>query len=263
MTPPDPRLLSALHAATRLVVLTGAGVSAESGIATFRDKQTGLWERFDAALLATPDAFDRDPALVWGWYEWRRAAVLKARPNAAHHAIATMATLVPEFTLITQNVDDLHERAGSSAVLHLHGELSRPYCESCHRPYVFPGEIPQLPAGGSRIDPPRCEGCGAKIRPGVVWFGEALPEGAWAAAREAAEQCDVFLVCGTSCVVQPAASLVGIASAAGATTIQVNPSSTDADRAVTFNVRGPAGDVLPQLVGSAWNTPLYRPPPPI
>jgi NAD-dependent deacetylase len=170
---------------------------------------------------------------------------------------------VPHFTLITQNVDDLHERAGSPRVLHLHGELSRPYCESCRRLYAFPDGIPQLPAGGSRIDPPRCAACGAKIRPGVVWFGETLPEAVWTAARAAAEQCDVLLVCGTSCVVQPAASLVGIGSAAGATTIQVNPSSTDADRAVTFNVRGPAGEVLPQLIGSAWNAPLCRPPPPI
>jgi NAD-dependent protein deacetylase/lipoamidase len=255
MTPTDPCLLRALRGATRLVVLTGAGVSAESGIATFRGKQSGLWEQFDAAALATPQAFDRDPALVWGWYEWRRMAVLNARPNPAHYAIATLATLAPHFTLITQNVDDLHERAGSPGVLHLHGEISRPYCETCRRPHLFAADTPPLQSGGRRIDPPRCESCGARIRPGVVWFGEPLPENVWAAAREAAEQSDVFIVCGTSSVVQPAASLTGISSAAGATTIQVNPNTTDVDGSVSFNVRGPAGEVLPQLVKAAWNTP--------
>ncbi len=120
-------------------------------ISSVRDKQTGLWEHFDAMELATPDAFARDPALVWGWYEWRRAAVARAEPNPAHHAIAAMATHVPQFTLITQNVDDLHERAGSRNVLHLHGELSRPYCENSRQPYVYPTEIPQLPVGGKRL----------------------------------------------------------------------------------------------------------------
>src|SRR6202035_3969777 len=172
----DKKITQALRAATRVVVFTGAGVSAESGIPTFRDKQTGLWEQFDAAELATPYAFERDPALVWGWYEWRRAAVLNAQPTPAHRAIAAMANHVPQLTLIPQNVDDLHERAGSGDVLHLHGELARPYCEACRRSYVFPIRAPKLPPGGARIEPPRCEVCGAKIRPGVVWFGEALPE---------------------------------------------------------------------------------------
>jgi NAD-dependent deacetylase len=315
MTLIDPRIIQALRAATRVVILTGAGVSAESGIPTFRDKQTGLWEKFDAAELATPYAFERDPALVWGWYEWRRAAVLNAQPNPAHRAIAAMANHVPQLTLITQNVDDLHERAGSRDVLHLHGELSRPYCESCRQPYAHPPEIPQLsPDGaplrqgeqhrgerpdrspgrsaseagprsdavatdevrkanqshasgspwpgectstnspaGRRILPPRCRTCGAKIRPGVVWFGERLPDDAWNSARDAAKHCDVFLVCGTSSVVQPAASLTNMAIDAGATTIQVNPNPTDADGSVTFTLRGPAGTVLPRLVADTWN----------
>jgi NAD-dependent deacetylase len=144
MTPIDLRLISALSAASRVVIFTGAGVSAESGIPTFRDKQTGLWERFDAAELATPQAFERDPAVVWGWYEWRRATVIHAKPNPAHQAIATMATPVPELTVITQNVDDLHERAGSREVLHLHGEILRPYCEKCREPYTVPNSMPQL-----------------------------------------------------------------------------------------------------------------------
>jgi NAD-dependent deacetylase len=253
MPPIDAPIITALRNATRVVILTGAGVSAESGIPTFRDKQTGLWENFDATELATPYAFERDPALVWGWYEWRRAAVFNAQPNPAHRAIATISDHVPQFTLITQNVDDLHERAGSRDVLHLHGELSRPYCENCRRPYAHPTEIPQLPPTGARIDPPRCASCGAKIRPGVVWFGERLPDDAWDSARDAAKGCDLFLVCGTSSVVQPAASLTDIADAAGATTIQVNPNPTGADGSVTFSLRGPAGTVLPQLVADTWN----------
>jgi hypothetical protein len=172
----DNQIVEALRVAQRIAVLTGAGISAESGIPTFRDKQTGLWENFDAADLATPSAFQRDPALVWGWYEWRRIRVLRAQPNPAHEAIATMAERVPRFTLITQNVDDLHERAGSRQVLHLHGELARPYCESCRHPYAHPPGVPQLPEGGSKLEPPRCQACGARVRPGVVWFGESLPE---------------------------------------------------------------------------------------
>jgi NAD-dependent deacetylase len=248
----DKKMIEALRAATRVVILTGAGVSAESGIPTFRDKQTGLWENFDAAELATPYAFERDPALVWGWYEWRRQLVLKSEPNAAHHAIAAMADRVPQFTLITQNVDDLHERAGSRNVLHLHGELSRPYCEACRQPHIQTQVLPDFQRGGERINPPRCGSCGAKIRPGVVWFGESLPQQQWLAARDAAKHCDVFLCVGTSSLVQPAASLTDMAANAGATTIQVNPNPTDADDSVTFTLRGPAGTVLPQLVSETW-----------
>ncbi len=248
-------LIIALRAATRVVVLTGAGVSAESGIPTFRDKQTGLWEKFDAAELATPYAFERDPAFVWGWYEARRASVLNAQPNPAHIAIATLADRVPQFDLITQNVDDLHERAGSRDVLHLHGELSRPYCESCRRSHILPEGIPNLPPGGTRIHPPLCESCGARVRPGVVWFGEPLPAGAFESARESARQCDVFFCVGTSSLVQPAASLTDLAIDAGATTIQVNPNPTDIDDSVTNSLHGSAGVILPQLVAETWNIP--------
>jgi NAD-dependent deacetylase len=194
----DERIIKSLREAKRVVVLTGAGVSAESGLPTFRDKRIGLWENFKAEDLATPSAFARDPAFVWGWYEWRRAAVLAAEPNAGHRAIAAMAEHVPQLTLVTQNVDSLHERAGSREVLHLHGELARPYCEGCRRPYVFPDGIPEVPPGGARIEPPRCESCGARIRPGVVWFGESLPDAPWQSVLEAARRCDVFLCCGTS-----------------------------------------------------------------
>lgn len=252
MTAVNSKIVHALQKAQRVVVLTGAGVSAESGVPTFRDKQTGLWENFDAAELATPSAFQHDPALVWGWYEWRRMLVLRAEPNPAHQAIAAMAEHIPQFTLITQNVDDLHERAGSKQTLHVHGELARPYCEACRKHYVLPTEIPQLPPGGMRIEPPRCASCGARVRPGVVWFGESLPELEWAAAVEAATYCDVFLSVGTSSVVQPAASLTQMAIRAGAVTVQVNPNETALDASVTFAVRGQAGIILPELVGVAW-----------
>jgi NAD-dependent deacetylase len=251
----DKRIIETLRAATRVVVFTGAGVSAESGVPTFRDKQTGLWENFDAADLATPHAFQRDPPLVWGWYEWRRATVLKSEPNAGHRAIAAMENRVPHFTLITQNVDDLHERAGSAKVIHLHGEISRPYCEGCRQAHSPAEGIPDFQAGGARIEPPRCGSCGARIRPGVVWFGERLPEIPWIAARDAAKQCEMFLCCGTSALVQPAASLANIAIDSGATTVQVNPNPTDLDASVTFAIRGPSGIVLPQLVSETWGIP--------
>jgi NAD-dependent deacetylase len=243
----DQRVVSALQDARHVVVLTGAGVSSESGVPTFRDKQTGLWENFDAADLSTPWAFRRDPALVWGWYEWLRGTVLRAQPNAAHRAIAAMAELVPTFTLVTQNIDDLHERGGSRQVLHLHGELARPYWDGCNKPYAFRAEVPEVTFGGSRIEPPHCTACGARIRPGIVWFGESLPELEWLAAREAARECDVFLCVGTSSQVQPAASLTDIAIRAGAVTVQVNPNPTDLDPAVTCAIRGLAGEVMPQI----------------
>ena len=251
----DPRLLQALRSAAHVVVFTGAGVSAESGIPTFRDKQTGLWENFDAAKLATLYAFERDPAFVWGWYEWRRGLVLKSEPNPGHRVIAAMQLRVPHFTLITQNVDDLHERAGSRDVIHLHGELSRPHCEACRKPYPHAAGIPDLPPTGGRLPPPLCKFCGAKIRPGVVWFGEHLPEAPWKAARDAAGHCDFFICCGTSALVQPAASLVNMAMDAGATTLQVNPNPTDLDSSVTYAIRGPSGVVLPQLAAETWTAP--------
>ena len=221
MSPPAA-LLERLRTAHRVVNPTGAGVSQESGIPTFRDRQTGLWSRFDAAELATPEAFHRDPALVWGWYEWRRAAVARAVPNAAHHAIAKLARKVPELTLVTQNVDDLHERAGSPSVLHLHGRLAHPSCEACRRPHTFSAG-PLAEAQGRAIEPPRCTACGARVRPGVVWFGEALPAAEWEAAQAAALQADLFLCIGTSSLVQPAASLTPLAARAGAVTVEANP----------------------------------------
>jgi NAD-dependent deacetylase len=246
------QVLDRLRGAEHIAILTGAGVSAESGIPTFRDKLVGLWENFDPAELATPDAFQRDPALVWGWYEWRRAKVLCAQPNAAHRSIAKMAKLVPKLTLITQNVDDLHERAGSREVLHLHGELAKPYCERCRGPYTLPSGIPEIPPQGQRIEPPTCPRCGSRIRPGVVWFGEGLPVRPWQSAVNAVQSCDVFLSIGTSAIVQPAASLIGMAARARSFTIQINPNPTEADDMVSFSLEGAAGRVMPALLEAAW-----------
>ena len=246
------RLTEALRQAKHVAILTGAGVSAESGIPTFRDPLVGLWERFDPGELATPEAFRRDPDLVWGWYEWRRMLVARAQPNAAHRAIAQMSEFVPTLSLITQNVDDLHERAGSKDVLHLHGQLAEPYCEACRQPFVPPLAMPNLPAGGARVESPRCASCSGRVRPGVVWFGEDLPSKPWTAAREAAGRCEVFLCVGTSSVVQPAASLTGMAARSGAITVQVNPHHTEIDDAVSFSLKGPAGKILPELVAEVW-----------
>lgn len=247
-----PELVSALRAARHVVVFTGAGVSAESGIPTFRDALTGLWARLDAADLATPEAFRRHPDLVWGWYEWRRMKALLAQPNPAHWAIARMQHHVPLITLVTQNVDDLHERAGSKAVLHLHGSLHAPRCIDCHTRWICPPGIAREPEGGRRLKPPACSLCGGTIRPGVVWFGESLPEDALEAAFEAAGACDVLLAVGTSGVVHPAALLPGIATQAGAAVAQVNPAPTPLDGSCRWNLKGAAGAMLPALVDTVW-----------
>ena len=238
-----------LAAARHVVVFTGAGVSAESGIPTFRDALTGLWSRFDPMELATADAFRRDPALVWGWYEWRRARVAKAEPNAAHVAIAAMARRVPRLTVVTQNVDDLHERAGSDPH-RLHGSLFAPRCFDCGRRAPLPGVTPD--SDGERLAPPACAHCGGAVRPGVVWFGEPLPEETLARAFEAASDCDVLLSVGTSSVVFPAADIHFVAARAGAAVVQVNPDRTPLDAAAAFNLRGTAAGILPRLVEEAW-----------
>ena len=244
---------SALHArlrgASRVVVFTGAGVSAESGMPTFRDALTGLWSRFDPMQLATAEAFRRAPALVWGWYEWRRAKVAAAKPNAAHFAIAKMGTLVPELTVVTQNVDDLHERAGSDPV-RLHGSLFAPRCFDCGAPHAVPPCVAGI--ADEPVEPPACGHCAGNIRPGVVWFGEALPEDALAAAFEAARTCDVLFSIGTSSVVYPAAEIPSIAARSGAVVVQVNPDRTPLDEMASFNLRGSAAVVLPRLLEETW-----------
>ncbi len=252
-TEPYPsELLARLRTCRHLLVLTGAGVSQESGIPTFRDALNGLWGRFDPAQLATQEAFDADPALVWGWYEWRRSQVLLCEPNPAHWAIAALADRVPRLTLVTQNVDGLHQRAGSPSVLELHGSLHRPYCRDCGHPHV-PADRPcDVALEGASLPPPRCERCRGPIRPGVVWFGEALPRDVWDAAETAARDCDLVLVVGTSALVYPAAELPLTALARGAVVVQINPDRTDLDDLATFRLRGTAAQVLPELVRQAW-----------
>ena len=247
-----PELIAALRQARHVVVLTGAGVSAESGIPTFRDALTGLWMRFDAEDLATPAAFCHDEALVWGWYEWRRMQALRAEPNAAHLAIAALQQLVPSLTVVTQNVDDLHERAGSRGVLHLHGSLQSPRCFVCGRPHgLLPG-IPDEPEGGRRLDAPRCIHCGGAVRPGVVWFGEELPAPELKQALAAAGDCDLLFAIGTSGMVQPAATLPALARRAGATVVQINTMCTDLDGGCSYLLVGPAGAVMPGLLQAAF-----------
>lgn len=256
----DPRLLQRLRCAQRVVVFTGAGVSAESGVPTFREKQSGLWQRFDPAELATPAAFRRDPARVWAWYEWRRARILAAQPNAAHRAIAELARHVPQLTLITQNVDDLHERAGSGEVVHLHGELARPRCAECGRPHPAPADPPLEPPQ-AHLDPPRCASCGGQVRPGVVWFGEPLPQAHWQHALEAARCAELFICCGSSLLVQPAASLLDLAIEAGAFTVQINAEPTGREETIAVVLCGRAGEVLPQLLAAAWPAAHAKPAP--
>lgn len=244
-------LIAALKKAKHVVVFTGAGVSAESGIPTFRDSLTGLWERFNAEDLATPGAFRKNKELVWGWYEWRRMKVLQAQPNPAHIAIAALATLVPKLTIVTQNVDDLHERAGSTDVLHLHGSLHSPRCATCGQAHIFPPGIPLEPEGGRRLSPPACI-CGDFVRPGVVWFGEDLPVRELRQAYQAAQECDMLFAIGTSGVVLPAARIPSLAKQAGACVVQINPTSTTLDHECTWLLHGAAGNIMPCLLQAAF-----------
>lgn len=247
-------LIDTLKNCKHLVVFTGAGVSAESGIPTFRDALTGLWTNYDPTRLASESGFLADPALVWGWYEWRRKNVLRSQPNAAHVTIAQLESCVPKVTLITQNVDDLHERAGSKDVIHLHGSIHKPRCFICNEAY----EIPSLELSSDtapvqqRLDPPCCPGCSGNIRPGVVWFGEALPEIAWEQAISASQTCDLFLLIGTSGLVWPAANLPYVAKQKRTPVAQINPVSTDFNMSATYNLLGKAGDVLPELYTAAF-----------
>jgi NAD-dependent deacetylase len=222
-------------------VLTGAGISAESGIPTFRDALTGLWAKFSPEELATPEAFARDPETVWSWYEWRRKLIRQAQPNAGHRALAELARGVPGFTLVTQNVDGLHQRAGSIGVLEYHGNILRDRCT-----------VEQIVAERSedtrRAGLPRCAACGGLLRPDVVWFGEAIPPGPMHLAAAAAEDCDVFLSIGTSSLVYPAAGLAEAALRRRATVIEINPNETDLSPHAHLVLKGASGRILPALL---------------
>jgi NAD-dependent deacetylase len=231
-----------LRAARSVVALTGSGISAESGIPTFRDA-AGLWGQVDPEDVATPRAFRRDPAGVWRWYAERRRNAAQAEPNAGHIALAELEARVPAFTLVTQNVDGLHHRAGSRTVLELHGSIARARCSR---------ERTVFESWAEDGEPPPCPDCGAPLRPDVVWFGETLPAGVLEAAVRAAWSCDLLLSVGTSGLVEPAASLPFEALRYGATLVEVNPASTPLTDFAHFVLAGPAGRVLPALVRAVW-----------
>ena len=240
----SPDLIRALRAARHIAVLTGAGVSAESGIPTFRDAQVGLWAQYRPEELATPEAFERHPRLVWDWYAWRGEIVRSARPNPGHYALAEMQRRVPKLSLITQNVDGFHQLAGSTGVIELHGNLMR---ARCSRENIVVDRW-------ARTDdvPPRCPHCDAYLRPDVVWFGEMLPPAALEAAAQAANTCDVFFSIGTSSLVEPAASLARVALRRGAAVVEINLTITPLTSRAAFALQGAAGKILPALVKTAW-----------
>ena len=223
------------------LVLTGAGVSAESGLATFRGSG-GLWEGRDPMDIATPEAFTRDPVDVWRFYAWRRRQAAAARPNPGHVALAGLEAALPQFVLATQNVDGLHQRAGSRRVVELHGSLWTLRCTRDGRSSTDTSlDFPEVP--------PRCS-CGAMLRPGVVWFGEMLPEEAMARAERAARSARVVIVAGTSSLVFPAAGLPAIARDGGAWIVEVNPEVTPLSPSASERLVGPSGTILPLLAAA-------------
>jgi NAD-dependent deacetylase len=234
-----------LKEARRALALTGAGVSAESGVPVFRGEE-GLWRSFRPEELATPEAFARDPRLVWEWYAWRRERVAACRPNAAHAMLARLDGRLADFLLATQNVDGLHAAAGSRRVVELHGSLWRVRCTACQS--CVPDDRVPLPEL-----PPLCgaAGCGGRLRPDVVWFGEALPDAALTAAFEAAREAELVLVIGTSSLVYPAAALPQLARRSGAFVIEVNPEPTPLTPLAQVSLRGKAAELLPALEEAA------------
>ncbi len=237
----SPSLIESLRAAQKIVALTGAGISAESGLATFRDAQTGLWSRFKPEELATAEAFRQNPKLVSDWYAWRREQALNAKPNPGHLALAEMEKRAPEFLLVTQNVDGLHARAGSGRIVELHGNIHRFRC--------FENDCA---SDTFDIENGRCRSCGGNLRPGVVWFGEMLPVDALETAIAATEACDVFFSIGTSSLVYPAADLWRRAKNNGAMVIEINKDPTPLTPLADYSFPGKAGEILPELVRQIW-----------
>lgn len=238
----SPRLIESLRAAKRIVAVTGAGISAESGLATFRDAQAGLWSKFKPEELATAEAFQRDPKFVQEWYAWRREAALKAKPNAGHLALAEIETHAPQFLLVTQNVDGLHARAGSKRMVELHGNIHRFLC--------FENDCA---SENFDLEKQRCRSCGGHLRPDVVWFGEMLPVDALEKAINAAESCDVFFSVGTSSLVYPAADLWRRAKDHGAIVIEINKDPTPLTPLADYSFLGKAGEILPMLARATWS----------
>ncbi|MDO9301217.1 MAG: NAD-dependent deacylase [Anaerolineales bacterium] len=239
-----PELIHLLRKATRVAVLTGAGVSQESGLRTFRDAQAGLWAQYRPEDLATPTAFARDPKLVWDWYAHRRASARGALPNAGHYALVEMEKNIPEFTLITQNVDGLHHMAGSKNILELHGNILNVRCSEC-------GAFAENWSDDFE-SVPRCEKCNGLLRPDVVWFEESLPREQLEAAVDAARTCQVFFSIGTSGVVHPAAALAHAARSEGSVVVEINAEPTLLTPKVDFAFHGKSGEILPELVKMVW-----------
>ncbi len=237
-------LTTALQQAQRVTILTGAGISAESGLSTFRDAQTGLWANFRPEDMATPEAFERNPRQVWEWYAWRRELVEKAEPNAGHRALVEMERRVSHLTLITQNVDGLHQRAGSKSVIELHGNIMSVKCSR-------ENTIVETFQAGEDL-PPHCPNCGGLLRPNVVWFGEMLPEASFEQAVEAAADCDLFFSIGTSGLVEPAASLAKVAQQFGAVVVFLNLDVEPFSAPKLYHLHGCAGVLLPELLKATW-----------
>jgi NAD-dependent protein deacetylase/lipoamidase len=235
-------LLDRLGSASRVVILTGAGASEESGIPTFRDPQTGLWAKYDPMILATAEAFARNPKLVWDWYEWRRGIRRDTKPNAGHYALAQMQELFSHLVIVTQNIDGLHRLAGSRDVIELHGNLQR---NKCSREGLAIDREAARPTDGGML---ACPKCGALLRPDVVWFGEALPRAEIERAVREARRGDIFFSVGTSAVVEPAASLPRIAKSSGSFLVEINPNETTLSQIADVTLRGKAGELLPEIV---------------
>jgi len=239
-----PELITFLHTCSHAVALTGAGVSKESGLRTFRDTMDGLWAQYRPEDLATPGAFERTPELVWEFYSARRLKAGEVHPNPGHFALAEMERRVPHFTLITQNVDGLHRRAGNNSVVELHGNITRVKCSyGC-------GVFTEWEEIQGKV--PTCPTCGAKLRPDVVWFGEMLPGDELATAVQAARTCSIFFSIGTSGFVQPAATLPFLAKQNGAVIVEVNVEETPLTPSVDYFFQGKSGEILPDLVKAVW-----------
>ncbi len=232
------RTIEKLRQTKSIVFFTGAGISAESGIPIFRGKD-GIWNKLKPEELANFDAFMRNPEMVWEWYKHRKQIIKESQPNAAHKTIAEFQKYLPEVVVVTQNIDNLHRRAGSKIVYELHGNIERNYCINCHKFYTEDFELTD------KI--PTCE-CGGLIRPDVVWFGEYLPEDQLGASEKAAKSCNVFFVVGTSAVVYPAASLIYTAKENSAYLIEVNIEETEVSRLMNESYFGKAGEILPEFL---------------
>ncbi len=231
-----------LRTAKSVFILTGAGISAESGVPTFRGSD-GLWKNYRAEELATPQAFERNPGLVWEWYHWRQSIILKVKPNPGHYAIAEMENLFPRFLLLTQNVDDLHRKAGSRKFLEIHGNIFRARCTVCDKK-IGHTLTPELP---------HCE-CGGLLRPDIVWFGEAIPQDVWSESINFVQQADVVFIVGTSAVVYPAAAIPQIARDYQAKIIEINIEKTPISDFVDLSIIGKSGEILPKIVSELKQT---------